>query len=121
MDTVQYNIKEKDVFIQYDCMNTSNVIIIGKGDGYGTINITREGCDSLKTLEIRHVGKVLIDGKSATKTKVAVLISSCDELRSSSESKWGETVVFESIKKVYLGRITYNTENYQPTVSIGRH
>lgn len=118
---MKYKIKEKDVFIQYNCMNTSNVIIIGKGSGYGTINITRDGWDSLETLEIRHVGKVSIDTRSTTKTKKSILISSCDELRSSSTSQWGTSTVFESIKRVYIGIVLgYNTDDMKSVVSIVR-
>lgn len=103
--TVKYKIKEKNVFMSYNCTNASNVIIIGKGSGYGTINITSDAWNNIKNLEIRHVGTVSIEGKADTNSRNSIVISSCDELYSSTATHWGVTTIFESIKKVTVKKI----------------
>lgn len=102
---MKYKIKERNVVVQYNCKSSSNVIFTGKGSGYGTINITSEAWNSLKNLEIRNVGKVLIEGAATENARRSIIIASCDELRSSLATHWGRITVFESIKKVFVQTI----------------
>lgn len=110
-DPVRYNIKVKDVALTYECTGVSHVTIIGKGAEYGTsIKISSEGWKSLKTLEIRHVGKVTIEGNAETNNRNSIIISSCGELTSSSATHWGVTTIIESVKKVSVVNVQGDKE-----------
>lgn len=116
--TAKYKIMEKDFVMHFDCTNASTLIIIGKRPGYGIINITSNGWNALTNLEIRHVGKVFIEGGASENTRKSILISSCDELRSSKATHWGVITVFESIKNVFIEKIVGEKEK-KSIVSIG--
>lgn len=81
------------------------MIFIGPGSRYGSINITSEAWNSLTHLEIRHVGKVSIEGQAVNNARNSITIASVNELRASKATHWGKTTIFDNIQNVYVDHI----------------
>lgn len=93
----------------YNCTTTNNVRIIGKEQGYGTVEISKTAWNKIKSLEIRHTGSVLIHGGADDNDRSLIIIASCDTLWSNA-THWGETTIFESIKNIIVNKIIGKSE-----------